>query len=576
MKNIKIITFLIILLLSVTACNWDQYEINPVELTSEVYFNKPEDFNKTIIGAYGYITTPRAMGAAGIGTYMTRSDEGVSGADYGLPGAFNNKFGPSWYTVQQMWQYLYTSIYACNNVIANEGNLKWNGVEDLRNAYLGEAYFLRAFNHLFLLTHWRNIILDIENPLDNTDLYKKQSEPTVVWDQIVLDLQMAQTLLPKTGFWPAEYKGRATMGSATALLGKVHLWRSGIENENYYTEAAKEFDKVISGECGFYALVNYEENFFEYNENNDESLFELQFKGDMDVNTDFQIMEGSSTAGNWNDPRGVSPMGYQGSSSVAVHQWLMDAFLDSRDNDGNIDPRVFSTLVFDADTITKREGMDVFTYNKAGFNNIYRVRKDGVGNIQHDNKGREIYEGYRGDVSKKNDYSSVLGISSWDNDYSASNIKFCNRRLDYFSSQREGSANWRFLRLGDVYLMYAEACLESGYTGSISATEAVNAVRLRPGVNMPTFTSVTMDDVKRERILECSMEGHRFFDLLRWGEVEERFIELETNDPYFKKFPNETNEYLGISGNVDKYKWLPIPSTEMAANPYVKQNPAWQ
>lgn len=54
--------------------------------------------------------------------------------------------------------------------------------------------------------------------------------------------------------------------------------------------------------------------------------------------------------------------------------------------------------------------------------------------------------------------------------------------------------------------------------------QAVNKVRGR--ANMSELPSVTMTDIQNERILEFALEGHRFYDLLRWGNADQPFYRV--------------------------------------------------
>ena len=78
--------------------------------------------------------------------------------------------------------------------------------------------------------------------------------------------------------------------------------------------------------------------------------------------------------------------------------------------------------------------------------------------------------------------------------------------------------HWIHLRLGEVYLNYAEALIESG-TGLDNAVAAINEVRARS--NMPLVTNTGQTDlrnkVRRERRIELAFEEHRFWDIRRWG-----------------------------------------------------------
>ena len=133
----------------------------------------------------------------------------------------------------------------------------------------------------------------------------------------------------------------------------------------------------------------------------------------------------------------------------------------------------------------------------------------------------------------------------------------------------------QFVQLPIIMAMFmaiqrAEAVVNGGTQGSLSALDAVNQVRARVG--MPVVASVDMNVIERERILELTQEGHRFFDLLRWGKVVQRFRELEANDPNFKQYNNSA--YLGFQEH--KNEWLPLPVDEVEGNPYIQRNnPGW-
>jgi hypothetical protein len=127
--------------------------------------------------------------------------------------------------------------------------------------------------------------------------------------------------------------------------------------------------------------------------------------------------------------------------------------------------------------------------------------------------------------------------------------------------------NRRMIRLADVLLMYAEA--ENEAVGpDANAYAAINRVRAR--ANVPDITAGLSQDnfraaVRRERVLELSVEGDRVFDLLRWGTIDDVF----TSHP----------EYRSNSGGIfvkNKHEYLPIPQNDINANPKLKQNNGYQ
>ena len=95
---------------------------------------------------------------------------------------------------------------------------------------------------------------------------------------------------------------------------------------------------------------------------------------------------------------------------------------------------------------------------------------------------------------------------------------------------------------------------------------------VRERANVPPVNTVNMSVIEDERILELTYEGTRFFDLLRWGKVVNRFRELEASDPLFKHFSRA--QYMGFKEN--KNEWVPLPIDEVEGNPYItKNNPGW-
>ena len=95
-----------------------------------------------------------------------------------------------------------------------------------------------------------------------------EAPATEVWAQAELDFKQAQTLLPES--WPEAMLGRATNGAATGFLGKLYLY-----NERY-AEAEVEFAKM-DGQYDLLSAAQWDDNFGETNENNIESVFEIQF-----------------------------------------------------------------------------------------------------------------------------------------------------------------------------------------------------------------------------------------------------------------------------------------------------------
>lgn len=549
-KNIYKLMVAALLLTSTTACEktFDELASNPNQQDVNGFYNTPQNINKGVIGIYAYITTPRAMGTAGR-LQINRGDESSDASDYGAPGQYSAQLTSSWYTIVQPYALFYTAASQACQMIEAIPNVNFSN-QQLKNAYLGEAYFLRAYTHWFLFLNFRNIPLMKELPKSAKD-YKPQATPEETWDFIISDLKRAKELLPEKGFWKGESVGRVTKGSAIALLGKAYLYRSGIERyygnstTTYYNEAATEFNELILS--GKYRLVaDYNDNFKVATENNDESIFELQFLGDV-TNTGFN--PGLSNSGVWRDPRGYLPPTNKNASSSVIHDWVYNTFVNSKDASGHTDPRMFGTLIFD-DTkpeINARTGDEVRIFDNKTFREYYGAKGFGVAKAQANKYKAACRKGIDWTLTTRNPGNNF-----------------------YMWNGRANGLNQIEIRYADVLLMYAEAVVNGGTQGSLSALDAVNQVRARVG--MPAVASVDMNVIENERILELTQEGHRFFDLLRWGKVVQRFRELEASDPNFKQY--NTSPYLRFQEN--KNEWLPLPVDEVEGNPYIQRNnPGW-
>ena len=257
--------------------------------------------------------------------------------------------------------------------------------------------------------------------------------------------------------------------------------------------------------------------------------------------------------------------GYEG----VVHNWLYNEYVNSIDKNGFTDIRMFSTLMFDdrkpeIKLHQDAQGNPIRLEGPGGkhWEDLY-PEKDGKEGFQ--TQSNALAYPFKAGIKKGVDFSMPIQTNA---DGSVKLTGVGGGVKEYVYNQpRANGMNWRYIRYADVLLMYAEAVLNGGTQGEKSPLEAINEVRRR--ADMADLTNVTMDDIKHERILEFALEGHRFYDLLRWGELSSRFKQLQNEDPNFKKFISET-DFQGFVTN--KHEWLPIPINEMNSNPYIESN----
>ena len=577
MKNISKLWVAILLggSLTMQSCDgiFDDLANNPNQPSMDTYFTNPNAVNDAVLTLYGYISTQRCLGASGSKTQIIRSDEASSNSDYGKPGMYGADLNASFYTIEQPYTLMYTTASQASYIIEATPNVDFRGNEDLRNAYVGEAHFWRAFAHFYLLTNFRQVSPIRRMPRNSDDYIRPLEQPEAVWDFIFEDLQEAKRLLPTKGYWNSEYAGRVTKAAAASLLGKCYLYRSGIETSygtnktTFYSEAAQEFSDVIDGKYGTFELTkNYADNFDVAHENNSEAILEIQFLGDVE-NTNFN--PGLATSGLAFDSRGLmlpgAGVGYEG----VVHTWLYDAYVNSIDKDGHTDIRMFSTLMFD--DLKPEIKLHVDAKNNpirlegpGGFHweDLYPANGDKEG---FQTVSNTLAHSFKAGIKKGVDFAMPM-MTNADGSPKLPGVGGGVKEYVYNQPRAHG-VNWRYIRYADVLLMYAEAVLSGGKQVTITPLEAVNKVRDR--ANLKDLPSVTMDDVKTERILELSLEGHRFYDLLRWGELSSRFSSLTSSDSSFKKFIS-ASDYKGFVTH--KHEWLPIPINEVNSNPYITEN----
>lgn len=541
---------------------FDELSVNPNQQDVSSFYNTPENINKGVSGIYSYVTTPRAMGVSASRLMVNRGDESSDRTDYGVPGQYCTSLTSSWYTIVEPFSLFYTAASQACQMIEVIPDVEFSN-EEQKKAYLGEAYFLRAFSHWFLFLNFRNVPMMNSFPENSRD-YRPQAAPEDMWDFIIDDLKKAKELLPKKEYWTGDNLGRVTRASAAAMLGKAYLYRSGIEplygtsSATYYDEAAACFDEIIRGDYGEYILVDdYNDNFRVATENNDESILEFQFVGDA-VNTGFN--PGLTSSGVWRDPRGLQPPSFVSNNAHVIHQWVYDTFVNSKDANGYTDSRMFGTLLFDdsAPEINAKPGDEVRIFDGKRFNEYYQ---------QTDAEGNVVYGGFGLVSAQAGKYKSACRKGL---DWTLPTVNPGNNM--WIGNLRANGLNYPYIRYADVLLMYAEAVVSGGKQGILTPLQAVNKVRSRASVNMPPVSFVDMDVIEKERILELTQEGHRFYDLLRWGKLTERFRELEASDPNFKQY--NISEYIGFQEGKDE--WLPIPIDEVEGNPYITENnPGW-
>ncbi|MEA1787450.1 RagB/SusD family nutrient uptake outer membrane protein [Arenibacter sp. GZD96] len=454
------------------------------------------------------------------------------------------------------WVGLYAGVNRANAVI----DLISKITEGDFTAKEAEARFLKAhYNFELQKIYGAPAFISVEN-YSNTEF--NQPNPGPIWDEIEADFQFAINNLPTT--INASEPGRANAWAAKAYLGKTHLY------QGEWAQALTILKDVIDN--GPYALhANFVENFNESGENGVESIFAIQFAADGGLS--FNGNRGATL----NFPNGGpinSCCGFYQPTQDLVNAFQTDAnglpLLDTfNQTDFKNDYGVTSQEPFTPDTTTPVDPRLDFTVGRRGID----------------------YNGWGEMIGKdwiRADFADISGpYLSTKNFYQAGDDG--NRGTGDWGQQRAG-INYNIIRFADVLLMAAEAAVETGDLAL--ALEYVNRIRNR-AKTMPKVQAVNgpgdaanyviepyasfadqafaRKAVRFERRLELGMEGHRLFDLRRWGVAEQVINTYIANEA--RTIPNITAKFLQYQSRHDR---IPIPLNAIdLSGGVLQQNPGF-
>ncbi|MGB3773799.1 MAG: RagB/SusD family nutrient uptake outer membrane protein [Leeuwenhoekiella sp.] len=560
-------------------------------LDNEVVTNT-SGVQKLLIGAYGALDgqqdADNALG--GGGPWEAAPDNWVYGTVAGGE-ASKGSFGGDQPAIDQIvkfisnptngyyntkWKALYEGVARCNNTLRILGN-----VEDISDAERlnveAQAKFLRGHYYFELKKMWNMVPYIDENTED-----PQQPNDMDIWPMIEADFQFAYDNLPPT---QAEF-ARANKWAAGAYLGKTLLY------QQKFAEAREVFNTVIasgvnSGGTKYDLIPFFKDNFDAATENNAETVFDIQ----MVANDGTSTITNSNQGGKLNFPYN-SP--FRCCGFYQPSQDLMNSYKTNEDT-----------------------GLpDIDNYNQNPVKNDMGLTVD------------QAFTPYEGSLDPRadwtigrrgipyHDWGNHPGIAwireqSYGGPFAPKKNIYRQATQDIYADQSSwapGTAlNVHIIRFADVLLMGAEA---EAQTGNLNAAlDYVNRVRERAGnedgflkeylndanpmggfnedqdaanYNISPYTASqfssqeqALEAIYFERKLELAMEGHRFFDLVRWGIAE------ETLNAYFDYQGAITTDVRGGNFISGKSEYYPIPqaqidlSTGASGEPTLIQNPGY-
>lgn len=521
--------------LALTSCNDWLGEESPGSTTLDDYFIDGTACIQTINGCY----TPLAWDYNT--TYFPEYYIGDIVSDDAVKGGQNLADGPQVYDLENFktnannellldyYRAKYMGIARCNLAIQYVSDFEPDDKvsQERLDALVGEAYFLRGLYYFQLVRVFGGVPM-VDFIVDSNEKWQQpRASAADVYKHIQADLEKAEGLLPNknSSVYTADDLGRATKGAAQALLCKVYLYNH--EYDQAYEWGRKFIDEQYR--AGVYSLhSHYYNNFTLEGENGAESVFEIQY-----------VMDPTSDYGGFGFTRGT------------FNQILTRPRLSSMG--GN------SGWGFDHPT-----------------QNLYDEFE--AGDIR-----REVAIGVPDADGQQETDVNYLGVNYYYNRKVSMQLE--DGTFPPLDHQSRGPLNYPLIRTSDALLLYAEAALESGKNIS-DAKWALEEVRKRARLDsgvagvLPAFpgyngyadnTESLRKAIRHERRVELAMEGHRWFDLVRWG------IAAEVMDPNSGTYGSTEAEPIRremASFVAGKHEIFPLPAEEIRLNP-MEQNPGY-
>jgi hypothetical protein len=499
----KKLIYIILGVLLLNACSEDILNLNnPNQYSADTYYKNLGECEKGVNAIYGGLYHDGLFAREYYFIFDLLANEAEQNSPMEAPTTDwpNYTHNPGNSELQGLWRSLYRIILRANIAIESTG--KWEPLTEeeaaRKETLIGESYFLKGWAYFELVNIWGRVPLrTIEN---STEANVPRSNVEDIWIQVESDLTEAISRLPPG--WDEENVGRATKGAAVALMGKAYLY------QKKYNQAHTELAALETSPYSYSLHPDYSEDFLESGDNNEESVFEVQFKGGAVGDAVWYMFGGQESWGLGGLHTGrATEYGFNDWENCHVSNAAVAAFTYKDESNADyVDPR--ASMLFYGDAVS---GGDI---DYAG------------GPYPFEDKGYmwKKYQTYEFNTNENDPNSGING---------------------------------KVLRYADVLLMRAEALIMDNKIGE--ALPLINMVRAR--VNAFEYTSLgsqdeAMQKIKLERRLELCGEQVRWFDLIRWGEA----MEVINEEKFAAK---------GVRPFQEKHVLFPIPQEEKDANSLV-------
>ncbi len=559
LNKLSLALFLGLGAMATTSCESKLELTNPNQQTTGTYGYTSDDLEECVIAAYNHSRMEGTYARVGYGYDQMRGDEVWNCSQVWWLASDNFNFAVTDDMAMWVWRDWYYTINVCNFILSRTTGEDSQLSENMKRIK-GQALFFRALGYYNLAGYYQNpsLITDYADYSTLDGLYGKNSTYDDVLDQVEKDFSEAMTLLPSRDTGGEWAKGRATCGAAAGYYARTLMVR------HKYSEALTVLKDIINKKYGTYKLMaNYGDNFREGSayENNDESLYEVQFLdyGSQGTDEEWTPVNTSVNATNGNAVETYQcPGQFSGWADAAASPWLYNLFKKERTTSGSLDPRLYWTL-------------GTYEPEWDGFEN---------GNVMYTQKIAAQ------DTIKVNTTNGGIPIA-----------KNTNMRTNLYSSITAGlrsGINLRMMRYSDVLLRAAE-CENEVNGPTQQAIDWINEVRNRANLaslklsDFPTADKLFEQIANVERPKEFGCEFGRGFDLIRWGFFydKDRLQQMKDHavvsvdlkrDMLAAVSYSETKNNSTVKCSFDTYvsghEFLPIAQSLLTKNPNLSGNSA--
>lgn len=502
----------------------DTTPIDPDEVTSGTVFNNPESYTQFLAKCYAGLAVGGQEGGDGMADIsgidggfsqylrqywyhqeLTTDEALISWDDATIKDFHYHQWGDGDTFIAALYYRIFYQVSLANEFLRQTTDEKLderNVSQEWRDKvtdYRLEVRWLRALSYWHALDLFGSVpFVTEDDPIG--DFFPPQTNKADLFAYIESELKAIEgsMMAPQQN----EY-GRADQAAAWTLLAKLYMNAEVYVNEDRYADCITYCDKVIAS--GYSTAPTFQQLFWANN--------------DVLVDTKNEI---------------IFPIRYSGEHTQT---WGGTTFIIHAGVGGDMVPGDYGIDGGWGGTRTTKQLVEKY--------------------VGDDNRAMFFTEGQSLEIDDVGDFQNGYAITKFRNmSYDTDGVGTSGYSLTF------PDTDFPMFRLGDIYLMYAEAVIKGGGGSMSTATDYVNDLRIRANATHISASDLTLDFILDERARELCWEGHRRTDLIRHGKF--------TGGDYIWSWKGNSKQGRATDA---KYNLFPLPAADVNGNPNLVQNP---